>query len=261
MTFDEVLASVDGKGNGVLPEGWGQGRALFGGLVGAVLFNHLEKSVGSGRVLRSFSLSFVAPAVPGPVSLSSEVFREGKSVMQAMVTARQNGQVVAAMLTSLGAPRTSAVSVPAPTLPQFKGPADSLSLPIIKGVTPDFLEHFDLRYADGMPPYSGSDEANFSGYMGFRDAPAVMSTAALIALVDTWPPSVLSMLRTPAPASSLTWTMELLDDPATRPADTLWHYQVKTDHCSDGYGQSRATIWDADGNAVALSRQTFTVFA
>lgn len=261
MTFDEVLASVDGKGNGVLPEGWGQGRALFGGLVGAVLFDHLEKSVAAGRVLRSFSLSFVAPATPGPVELSSEVFREGKSVMQAMVTARQDGQVVAAMLASLGAPRESAVSVPAPTLPVFKAPADSLSLPTIKGVTPDFLEYFDMRYAEGKPPYSGSDEANFSGYMGFRDAPVAMSTAALIALVDTWPPSVLSMLRTPAPASSLTWTMELLDDPATRPADTLWHYQVHTDQCSDGYGQSRATIWDANGKAVALSRQTFTVFA
>lgn len=261
MTFDEVLAGVDGKGSGVLPEGWGQGRALFGGLVGAVLYDHLEKSVGAGRMLRSFSLSFVAPAAPGPVTLTSEVFREGKSVMQAMVTARQDGQVVAAMLASLGAARESAVKVAAPVMPAMKAPEDSFSLPNIKGVTPDFLEHFDMRYANGKPPYSGSDEANFTGYMGFREAPAAMSTAALIALVDTWPPSVLSMLRTPAPASSLTWTMELLDDPASRPADTLWRYQVDTDQCSEGYGQSRATIWDADGRAVALSRQTFTVFA
>lgn len=261
MTFDEVLASVDGKGNALLPEGWGQGRALFGGLVGAVLFDHLEKSVAAGRVLRSFSLSFVAPAAPGPLSLSSEVFREGKSVMQAMVTARQDGQVVAAMLVSLGAGRESSVSVAAPLMPAMPAPEASLVLPNIKGITPDFLSHFDIRYAEGKPPYCGSDEANFTGYMGFREAPAHMSTAALIALVDTWPPSVLSMLKTPAPASSLTWTMELLDDPASRPADTLWRYQVHTDQCSDGYGQSRATIWDAEGRAVALSRQTFTVFA
>ncbi|MZR61982.1 thioesterase family protein [Alcanivorax sp. DP30] len=261
MTFDEILSTVDGKGNGLLPEGWGQGRALFGGLVGAVLFDHLQKSVAPGRVLRSFSLSFVAPAVPGPVSLTSEVFREGKSVMQAMVTARQEGQVVAAMLASMGAARESSVTVPAPNMPGMKAPQDSLVLPTIKGVTPDFLEFFDLRYAEGKPPYCGSDDANFTGYMGFREPPSTMSTAALIALVDTWPPSVLSMLKTPAPASSLTWTMELLNDPASRPADTLWRYQVHTDQCSDGYGQSQATIWDAEGKAVALSRQTFTVFA
>ncbi len=261
MTFDEVLASIDGKGHAILPEGWGQGRALFGGLVGAVLFDHLEKSVACGRPLRSFSLSFVAPAVAGPVVLSSEVFREGKSVMQAMVTARQEDQVVAAMLVSLGAARDSSVCVAAPTLPKMKTPEESLRFPNIKGVTPDFLNHFDMRYGQGQPPYSGSDDASFCGYMGFCEPPQAMTTAALIALVDTWPPSVLSMLRTPAPASSLTWTMDLLDDPATRPADTLWRYQVETDQCSEGYGQSRACIWDAQGKPMALSRQTFTVFA
>ena len=95
MNFDEILATVDGQGNGMMPEGWGQGRALFGGLVGAVLFDHLEKTVAAGRTLRSFSLSFVAPMAPGPISLHSQVFREGKSVMQAMVSARQEGEVVA----------------------------------------------------------------------------------------------------------------------------------------------------------------------
>lgn len=261
MTFDEILAAIDGKGSGLLPEGWGQGRALFGGLVGAVLYDHLDKSVAGGRVLRSFSLSFVAPAAPGPVTFHSEVFREGKSVMQAMVTARQEGAVVAAMLASFGAPRASTVSVAAPTAPVMPSAEASLVMPLVKGVTPDFLDHFDMRYALGKPPFFGSDEAGFSGYMRFRESPSRMSVAAFIALVDTWPPSVLSMLRTPAPASSLTWTMELLDDPATRPADTLWQYQVNTDQCSDGYGQSQATIWDAQGKPVALSRQTFTVFA
>ena len=89
MTFDEILATVDGKGFARFPEGWGQGRALFGGLVGAVLFDHLQKTVATGRFLRSFSLSFVAPASPGEVALEATVLREGKSVMQAMVSARQ----------------------------------------------------------------------------------------------------------------------------------------------------------------------------
>ena len=66
MTFDEILATVDGNGNGTLPEGWGQGRALFGGLVGAVLSDPLVKSVAGGRPIRAFSLSFVAPSDPDP---------------------------------------------------------------------------------------------------------------------------------------------------------------------------------------------------
>ena len=29
MTFDEILATVDGKGNASFPEGWGQGLSLI----------------------------------------------------------------------------------------------------------------------------------------------------------------------------------------------------------------------------------------
>ena len=131
MTFDEILATVDGNGNGTLPEGWGQGRALFGGLVGAVLFDHLVKSVAGDRPLRSFSLSFVAPAAPGPVALRSEVLREGKSVMQAMVTATQGDQVVSTMLVSLGAARDSSVVIAGPVAPALPGPDQSMQLPFI----------------------------------------------------------------------------------------------------------------------------------
>lgn len=261
MNFDDILATVDGQGNAVFPEGWGQGRALFGGLVGAVLYDHLEKTVAAGRRLRSFSLSFVAPAAPGPVSLTSQVLREGKSVMQAMVTAQQGEQVVAVMLVSFGAARDSAITVQAPTVAPMKSSDDAMKVPFIQGMMPDFLKHFDMRYAAGMPPYSGSSAPDFAGYMRFAETPKAMTTAALICLVDTWPPSVLPMLKGPAAASSLTWTMELLEEPDNRPADTLWQYEVITDQCSEGYGQSRAVIADQDGNAVALSRQTITVFA
>lgn len=61
MNFDEILATVDGQSNGMMPEGWGQGRALFGGLVGAVLFDHLEKTVAAGRTLRSFPCPLSRP--------------------------------------------------------------------------------------------------------------------------------------------------------------------------------------------------------
>lgn len=261
MNFDDILATVDGQGNAVFPEAWGQGRALFGGIIAAVLYDHLEKTVSAGRRLRSFSLSFVAPAAPGPVSLRGEVLREGKSVMQAMVTARQGEQVVAVMLASFGAARESAIMVKAPGLEPMKSSDEAMKFPFIQGMMPDFLQHFDMRYAAGMPPYSGSSVPDFAGYMRFAETPKAMTTAALICLVDTWPPSVLPMLKGPAAASSLTWTMELLEEPDNRPADTLWQYAVTTDQCSEGYGQSRAVIADQDGNTVALSRQTITVFA
>ena len=182
MNFDDILATVDGQGNAVFPEAWGQGRALFGGIIAAVLYDHLEKTVSAGRRLRSFSLSFVAPAAPGPVSLSGEVLREGKSVMQAMVTARQGEQVVAVMLASFGAARESAIVVQAPGLEPMKSSDEATKFPFIQGMMPDFLQHFDMRYAAGMPPYSGSKEPDFAGYMRFAETPKAMTTAALICL-------------------------------------------------------------------------------
>lgn len=261
MTFDDILACVDGKGNGHFPEGWGQGRALFGGLVGAVLFDHLQKTVAAGRTLRSFSLSFVAPATPGAVSLRSEVFREGKSVMQAQVRAEQQGQVVAVMLASFGATRSSGIHVEAPETPAMRSVEESMPMTFVEGVFPDFLAHFDMCWAQGAAPFSGAAKPDFSGYMRFQEAPERFSIPAFIALADAWPPSVLPMLTGPAPASSLTWTLELLDDPSSRSPDTWWQYQVITDHFSEGYGQSRATIWDDQGKALAFSSQTVTVFA
>lgn len=261
MNFDQILSSIDADGTVTLPDGWGQGRALFGGVVGAILYRFLEQKLDGEVRLRSFSLSFVAPAQVGEGTLQCDVLRQGKSVTQAMVTLRQQEQVVAVMLASLGAARESNLSVNAPAAPQMAAADNAMKIPNIPGVTPDFLRHFDMRYASGKPPFMGSDEPDFAGYMRFASAPQAMSTAALIALVDTWPPSVLPMLKGPAPASSLTWTMELLDEPSSRAADTLWQYEVKTDHFSDGYGQSRAIIWDEQGHAVALSRQTITVFA
>ncbi|EKE79855.1 tesB-like acyl-CoA thioesterase, partial [Idiomarina xiamenensis] len=46
-----------------LPSGWGQGRALFGGLTVAVVIEHLRRAVAAQQALRSLSVSFVAPAV------------------------------------------------------------------------------------------------------------------------------------------------------------------------------------------------------
>lgn len=261
MHIESILSTVTAEGEATVPEGWGQGRAAFGGLVASLLYQHASLNVAQGQTLRSFSLSFVAPVVPGSLQLHSEVLRQGKSVLQVQVSARQQEQVVAVMLISLGAARSSTIKVPGQPAPAMKAPQDSLLLPFIKGMTPDFLAHIELAWAEGGMPFSGSESPDFAGYMRYREPLKSPCLAAFIALVDAWPPSLLPMFRGPAPASSLTWTMELIGDPASYDGDAWWQYQVQTDHCADGYGQARATVWAPDGQLMALSRQTVTVFA
>lgn len=261
MKFDSIMEAA-GQKEMAVPEGWGQGRATFGGLVAAILIRHMQVQLGEDAApLRSFSLSFVAPMVPGPLALEATILRSGKSVTQVQVRGCQDGQVVAMMLASLGRPRASALDVPAPRAPRWKTPEACTQVPYVEGMMPGFLRYFDLFYAGGGMPYSSAAIPDFQGYMRFREPSRFQDAATLACLVDTWPPSVIPMLNKPAPMSSLTWTMEFLVDPADLPRVDCWQYDVVTDAFADGYGQNRSRIWDDSGRPVAFSRQTIAVFA
>src|SRR5690606_19538082 len=118
-------------------EGWGQGRACFGGLVAAVMYAPLGRSI-TDRPVRSITVSFVGPVAPGPVTLETEVLRTGKSVTQAQCRLRQNGEIQAVLLASFGKGRESAIRVQAAAPPRIKGPAEATPLPRVKGLVPEF---------------------------------------------------------------------------------------------------------------------------
>jgi acyl-CoA thioesterase len=81
MNFHDIIASVSPAGDVQVPEGWTQGRALFGGLLAALMFRALEQQVGRDVPLRSLTMSFVAPATQGPLHCEAEILRRGKSVI------------------------------------------------------------------------------------------------------------------------------------------------------------------------------------
>ena len=86
------------------------------------------------------------------------------------------------------------------------------------------------------------------------------SEALLVALSDFIPPLGLSMLRTPAPGSSLTWMLELLDHDLERLPMTGFRVDAELVAGRDGYHNQSSTIWAPDGAPLALSRQTMVVF-
>ena len=47
MKFDSIIDAAAGN-RMTVPEGWGQGRATFGGLVGAILIRHMDAHLGDG---------------------------------------------------------------------------------------------------------------------------------------------------------------------------------------------------------------------
>lgn len=262
MTFDQLLEAGRREGELVIPESWAQGRATFGGVVAGLVFDRMQRQVAQGRPMRSLQVSFVGPVVPGkPLTVTAELLREGKSASQTLGRITQGDEVCLVATASFGAGRESEVEVegryPAP---DFMRPGDSRPIPQIPGVTPAFTQHIEARWAVGDVPFSGCSDRQMGGWMRFTETPDTVSDAHLVALVDAWPPAVLPMLRKPAPASTLSWSLDILHPrPEIHPGDWLM-YLATVDQAEAGYGHTQAQIWSQSGELLAMSRQTVTVF-
>lgn len=269
----EFTAILDGAGRGGttnIPSGWAQGRATFGGLVAAMLYRHVEATLEqaseapvANTPLRSLTVSFVAPAEAGELQASARILRAGRSAVQIEAHASQGDQVVTAALASFGKPRTSAIAVATDAAPEFPKPESCEALPYIEGLVPEFTRHFDYRICAGALPFSGHREGRIGGWVRFRESAGPATTAHLLALIDAWPPAVLPMLKTVAPASSLTWTVELMPAAMTADGDSgdWWQYLAEVEQAEDGYAVIQARLWNSRGVLMALTRQTVTVFA
>src|SRR5690606_1627691 len=119
--LDKLLSVSRGDQEMVIPPDWAQGRAAFGGVVAALMFDDMQRKVTPGRPMRSLQVSFVGPVTPGkPFRIVSELLREGKSASQALGRIIQGDATCVVACASFGADRESAVQVgghyPAPSL-------------------------------------------------------------------------------------------------------------------------------------------------
>jgi len=264
MTFSELLQAVRGNPQAVvIPTLWAQGRASFGGLMAALVYEAMRAQVAQGRPVRSLAITFVGPAAPDvPVSFQVEGLREGKAVSQVLGRAVQNGQVVTLVQGSFGAARTSAISVTAAAAPQIKPVEECQELPYVRNVTPEFTRFLAMRWGIGGMPFTNNPSREMGGWVRLRDEREAQAVdeAHLLALVDAWPPAVLPHLRAPAPGSSLTWTIEFVQPVAALSTLDWCLYRAQIEHARDGYGHIAAALWTPAGQLLAISRQTVTVF-
>ena len=78
MTFEQVLKAARAHPDSVrVPAGWGQGRAIFGGLMAAMVFEAMRSRLGHDRPVRSLAITFVGPAsADTPIRLEVELLRQ-----------------------------------------------------------------------------------------------------------------------------------------------------------------------------------------
>lgn len=261
MSFGELINQVkQGEMRVTIGADWGQGRAAFGGIVAALVYQAMLAAKENLPPVKSLQISFIGPVkVDEPLELLTEVLRQGKSVSQVMGRGIQNGQTQVTVIGSFGHSRESAINVHEETQ-VFQETPDTLTvMPYIEGIIPAFTNFFDFRYCTKLP-FSGSSDTYLKGFVRFKNVHEEIDNAALLGLVDAWPPTPLPMMKTPAPASSLNWSIDFIDDQPDLEPGEYCQYLAEIIHAQDGYAYTRAKIRNRQGKLIAISQQTVTIF-
>ncbi len=252
-----VVEVAPGAFTADVPPDWAQGRTAFGGLAAGILINAVQALPGLADLpVRAVDAAFIGPVPPGPVRVRAEMLRQGKYLTHAAaeLTAGAGSHPLARVHTVLGHLRASAVTVP-PEPPDPVPLEQCLEMPYIPGMTPEFTRNLDFRFASGIP-FTGSDSARVTGHCRHRSPEA--GVAAISALVDAWPGTVLPLMTSPAPASTVRWSLQFPGDEPLKGDDWFW-YTSDTPVATGGYSTMTAQLWREE-RLISWSEQLLAVF-
>ncbi|MGH8460822.1 MAG: acyl-CoA thioesterase [Stenotrophobium sp.] len=260
MRFSEILDGMSTTPTGfsvVVGEDWLQGRSAFGGLQSALAVRAMRRLVPQGMPLRTLQTTFIAPVVAGTVDVQASVLRTGKSAVHVQALLMQGGQTQCIVIGVFGNSRPSKLAI-TPRQPEIVSPKP-IDFRFVAGVTPVFLKHFAVRWLSGGLPFTGATLPENVLEIGMHDT-GPTTDAHVLAIADVIPPVGLSLLKSPAPGSSLTWMIEFLRDHFDDLPLQGWRMDAELTAAHDGYTSQTGMLWGPGGEAVALSRQSMVVF-
>lgn len=270
--FSTLLAQVAAQPDGsslTVTEDWAQGRTLFGGISAALCAATGERLAGEGiegapPPLRSAQVAFIGPAA-GDLRLSGEVLRRGKSVTFVQADLHAEGKLATRAILTYGAARQSTIDDETLVMPAVPQPEDCVGLHPPSG-GPGFTRNFDIRSADPAFSLRRRDEArqpsspDLKLWARHKDPAAGAGGPALLAMADVPPPAAIRLMTAWAPISSMTWMVDVLNDPLE--GDDGWRFL----HCfaevtRHGYSSQAMALWDRNGRPLAIGRQNIAVFS
>lgn len=257
----DALSALSPRGPGRfeanLPDGWQQGRGLFGGLVTATLVRALE-AVDAERPLRSLTSELCGPVQPGAATLEVEVLRAGSAVTTAAVRLTQGGQVQAHGVGVLGRARTAerdGVHLAPPTRPDWRA---LTPLPVEPPLGPDFARYYDYRAVEFLP-LSGGVEARAEGWVRPKAAGVARDAAYLAGCIDAFWPALYTLEPMPRPMATIAFTFQpFVDFAGLDPEAPLFH-RARVAAAHGGYCVEFRELWGEDGRLLALNQQTFVL--
>lgn len=260
-SYTDLLASLvrgsDQTLSVTIPESWMQGRTTYGGLTAAL---SLQGALGliEDLPVRSAQVAFVGP-VGGPVTIKPTLLRRGKNTAFVSVDLIGETGVAAQSIFAFGKAKDSSLSFSDMPMPDVPPPETAPSF-FREGPRPGFTQNFNMKGVMGDPPVSGSTQKSIGLWMRHKDEAAPQDATSVLAIADAPPPAALSMLRMPAPISSMTWMAEFMTDDIRTCSDGWWFAQHTAQLAKDGYSSQSMRLWNRDGTPILVGRQTIAVF-
>jgi hypothetical protein len=127
---------------------------------------------------------------------------------------------------------------------------------------PNFMRHFETRWADGPLPFSGGSGSAINIHMRRRvHDPDIDSNEVLtVLLADLTPTPVIGQFKRPTPMSSISWALELRPLKGD-PGDGWWRADTDALVVEGGYVNQAGRLWAPDASLAALAYQVVTVSA
>jgi len=258
--LDAMTLTHDGDNQvGQITGDWAQGRAVFGGALAGLAVRAVGPRVAADRRLRSVLVDFVSPADIGSITVESRILRAGRALTHAEARLVQGGELRAVVMLAYAADRSTGLRWPGAAAPPAVTPEGLTAFPYIDGVTPVFARQFDYRWATGALPFSGGGTPRIGGWVRLAE-PVPVDDAVVLALLDAWPAPVLPLLDAPAPASTVTWMVDIVG-PIDGEPDAWWRFASDAVAAAGGHASVEARLWGSDGELVAVSRQLVAEFS
>jgi acyl-CoA thioesterase len=207
----------------------------------------------------AFTVNFAAAIADGEFDVEALPVRTNRSTQHWIVTARQQGQVVATA-TAITAVRRDTWSRDEAVMPEVPAASD-VPLPTVAGRV-EWIKRYEMRFIDGMFPgeWNGGDSGHSRSRLWVREQPPrPMDFASLCAMSDVFFPRIWLRRATQVPLGTVSMTVYFhVGEAALRATGTGYLLaQAQGQGFAAGYFDHTAQLWNEAGTLMATTHQVY----
>lgn len=226
----------------------------FGGWVAAICARAVEDHPQCASPLVSQQTTFLMGVGPGEIAVSARLLRSGASTQFWRVELSQNDKLVitADMVSSNRRPTDIEYQF---ERPDAKAPEDSISLPSVNPMAPQWVAHYDQRIAKGKP-FQINDTPEALVWIKEADGRPV-DRLSLFSICDTPMPRTFFVTEQFRPGSTVAMATYIYasDDELAEAGSDFMLLRVNGATVRNSATDSRVELWSGNGVLLATSSQ------